>query len=45
MNAGAALYAAGKAKTIEEGVELAKHLIESGKALETLNKFVEESNK
>ena len=45
MNAGAALYAAGKAKTIEEGVGLAKHLIESGKALETLNKFVEESNK
>ena len=45
MNAGAALYAAGKAKTIEEGVGQAKHLIDSGAALETLNKFVAESNK
>ena len=45
MNAGAAIYAAGKAKTIEEGVGQAKYLIDSGKALETLNKFVEESNK
>lgn len=45
MNAGAAIYAAGKAKTIEEGVSLARNLIESGKALETLNKFVEASNK
>ena len=45
MNAGAALYAAGKAKSIEEGVGQAKHLIDSGAALEALNKFVEESNK
>ena len=45
MNAGAAIYAAGKAKTIEEGVGLAKYLIESGRALETLNRFVEESNR
>ena len=45
MNAGAALYAAGKAKTIEEGVGQAKNLIDSGAALEALNKFVEESNK
>ncbi len=45
MNAGAAMYAAGKANTINEGVSLARHLIESGKALETLNRFVEESNK
>ena len=45
MNSGAAMYAAGKAKTIEEGVSLARNLIESGKALETLNKFVEASNK
>ena len=40
-----ALYAAGKAKSIEEGVGQAKHLIDSGAALEALNKFVEESNK
>ena len=45
MNAGAAIYAAGKAKTIEEGIGLAKYLIESGRALDTLNRFVEESNK
>ena len=45
MNAGAAIYAAGKAKTIEEGVGHAKHLIDSGAALAALNKFVEESNK
>ena len=45
MNAGAALYAAGKANTIEEGVGQAKHLIDSGAALEALNKFVAESNK
>ena len=45
MNAGAAIYASGKAKTIEEGVGQAKNLIESGKALEALNKFIEESNK
>ena len=45
MNAGAAIYAAGKAKTIEEGVGQAKHLIESGAALAKLNQFVEASNK
>ena len=45
MNAGAAIYVAGKAKTIEEGVGQAKHLIESGAALEKLNQFVEASNK
>lgn len=45
MNAGAAIYAAGKAKTIEEGVGQAKNLIESGKALEALDKFIVESNK
>ena len=45
MNAGAAIYVAGKTKTIEEGVGQAKHLIESGAALEKLNQFVEASNK
>ena len=39
------MNAAGKAKTIEEGVGQAKNLIESGKALEVLDKFIEESNK
>ncbi len=45
MNAGAALYIGDKAKTLEEGVRLAAELIDSGKALEKLNQFVEESNK
>lgn len=45
MNAGAALYIAGKANSIEEGVRMAENLIDSGKALDTLNAFIEESNK
>ena len=44
LNAGAALYIAGKAKTIEEGVRLAEKLIDSGAALKKLNEFVEKSN-
>ncbi len=36
MNAGASLYIGGKADTIEDGVELAAELIDSGRALETL---------
>ena len=44
MNAGAALYVAGSAKTLEEGVRLAEHLIDSGKAYEKLLAFVEASN-
>ncbi len=43
MNAGAALYIGGKAASIKEGIALAAELIDSGKALETLNKFIEES--
>ncbi len=45
LNAGAAIYANGKAKSIEEGVELAKQSIDSGKAAEKLKQLVEESNK
>lgn len=44
MNAGAALYIGGKAETMKEGIELAAELIDSGKALETLQKFIEVSN-
>ena len=44
MNAGAALYVGGKADTIAEGVAQATELIDSGKALETLNKVIEVSN-
>ncbi|MDO4466127.1 MAG: anthranilate phosphoribosyltransferase [Bacillota bacterium] len=44
MNAGASLYIGGKANSIQEGIELAAQLIDSGKALETLQKFIEVSN-
>lgn len=45
LNAGAALYIGGKADSIKEGVALAAKLIDSGKALETLNKLIEVSNR
>ena len=45
MNAGAALYLGGKAESMEEGVKLAAGLIDSGKALETLEKLIEVSNR
>ena len=45
LNAGTALYIAGKAASIEEGVKLAESLIDSGAALKKLGEFVEETNK
>ena len=45
MNAGAALYIGGKADSIKDGVALAAEIIDSGKALETLNKLIEVSNR
>lgn len=45
MNAGAALYIAEKAETMKEGIRLAAELIDSGKALETLEKLIEVSNR
>lgn len=44
MNAGAALYIAGKADSIASGVILASDQIDSGKALETLENVIRESN-
>ncbi len=44
LNAGAALYVAGKADSIKEGVALAAETIDSGKAYSQLEKFVELSN-
>ena len=44
MNAGAALYIAGKADSIASGVKLASDQIDSGKALETLENVIRESN-
>ena len=45
MNAGAALYIGEKADSIADGIKLAAEIIESGKAIETLDKFIELSNK
>ncbi|MDE7246994.1 MAG: anthranilate phosphoribosyltransferase [Lachnospiraceae bacterium] len=44
MNAGAGLYIAGKAESMEAGIKLAAELIDSGKANETLDRFIEVSN-
>ena len=44
LNAGAALYIAGKADTIEQGVRLAESVIDSGAALAKLEQFIQESN-
>jgi len=44
MNAGAALYIAGKTNTIEEGVRMAESLIDDGSALRKLEEFIRESN-
>ena len=41
LNAGASLYIGGKAGSMKEGVELAAELIDSGKALKTLERFIE----
>lgn len=45
LNAGAALYIGGKADSFEAGVRLAEEMIDSGKATEVLEKFVELTNK
>jgi len=44
LNAGAALYIGGKADRFKDGVELAKEIIDSGKALKTLEKLILVSN-
>lgn len=44
LNAGAALYIAGKADTIEVGVKLAEQLIDSGAAKNKLEEFITKSN-
>ena len=44
LNAGAALYIAGKAASIEAGVKMAEQLIDSGAALKKLEAFIRESN-
>ncbi len=44
LNAGASLYIGGKANSMEEGVQLAAELIDSGKAYKTLEDFITLSN-
>lgn len=44
LNAGAALYIAGKAASIEAGVKMAEQLIDSGVALKKLEEFIQKSN-
>ncbi|MCR5538331.1 MAG: anthranilate phosphoribosyltransferase [Lachnospiraceae bacterium] len=44
MNAGAALYIAGRAETIEEGVRMAERLIDRGAAAAKLGEFAARSN-
>ena len=45
MNAGASLYIGGKADSMRDGIALAADIIDSGKALATLEKFIEVSNR
>ncbi len=44
MNAGAALYVGKAAPSLKEGIALAAELVDSGKALDTLNRVIEVSN-
>ena len=44
INAGATLYLAGKADTMEAGIALAAEMIDSGRAKEQLALFVKYSN-
>lgn len=44
MNAGAALYIAGKASDLQSGMQLAEQMIDSGAAMEKLTQFIQVSN-
>ena len=44
MNAGIAIYLGKEGITMEEGVAIAKEMIDSGKALEKLEEFIKETN-
>ena len=45
INSAAAIYIAGKTASLSEGIDLAAQLIDSGKALKTLEAFIEVSNR
>lgn len=44
LNAGAAIYMAGRAETIQAGIDVARNMIDSGKAAAQLEKYVKLSN-
>ena len=44
LNSAAGLYVAGEVESLREGVELAAEIIDSGKALKQLDKFIEFTN-
>lgn len=44
LNAGTALFTAGRAEAIADGIQLAARMIDSGKAMETLEKCIAVSN-
>ncbi len=45
LNSGFALYVGGKVKNIKDGIELAKDIIDTHKALDKLNEWITKSNK
>ncbi len=45
LNSGCALYITGKAKSIEEGIEMAKDSIDNGKSCEKLQELIEFTNR
>ena len=44
LNAGAAIYVAGRAESMEEGIKMAEEIIDSGKAMEKLEQFIAATN-
>ena len=45
LNSAAGLYVSGKADSLDEGVKMAEEIIDSGRALEQLEKFIEVTNR
>ena len=45
LNSAAGLYVAGKVESLREGVALAEEIIDSGKALKQLERFIECTNR
>jgi anthranilate phosphoribosyltransferase len=44
LNAGAGIYIGGKADSLQDGIEIAKEMIDSGKAKAKLDEFIKETN-